>query len=47
MAQEIREMTTEEVETFDLEDLELLLEMATEELEPRVAPGTAYSDLAP
>ena len=48
MAQEIRELTTEEVETFDLEDLELLLETATEELEPRVAPSVGlYEPSAP
>lgn len=41
MTQETRELTVEEIESFELEDLEVLLETATEELEPRVAPGVA------
>ena len=43
MAQEIRELTTVEVETFTMEDLEHLLETATEEIEPRVAPTIVLS----
>lgn len=43
MTSEIRELMVEEEESFELEDLEMLLETATEELEPRVAPGTAYA----
>lgn len=39
MTPEIRELTVEEEESFELEDLEMLLETATEELEPRVAPA--------
>ena len=38
MAQTILEITTEDVDVFTMEDLELLLESATEEIEPRVAP---------
>ena len=45
MAQELRELTVEEVDEFSLADLELLLEMATEVIEPRVAPGGLNSDL--
>jgi|SaaInlStandDraft_5_1057022.scaffolds.fasta_scaffold1186605_1 hypothetical protein len=41
MSQDLRELTVEEVVEFTLMDLELLLETATEEMEPRVAPGTA------
>lgn len=43
MTQETRELTVEEIESFELEDLEVLLETATEELEPRVAPGIGYA----
>ncbi len=39
MAQTILEITTEDVDIFTMEDLELLLESATEEIEPRVAPS--------
>ena len=45
MAQEIRDLTSEEVESFSVEDLELLLEAATEEVEPRVAPGTVVPEM--
>ena len=45
MAQEIREVTVEELDTFTMDDLELLLETATEEIEPRVAPSMAVGDI--
>ena len=45
MAQELRELTIEEVGEFSLADLELLLETATEEIEPRVAPGVVVSEM--
>ena len=44
MAQEIRDITTEELDTFTMDDLELLRETATEEIEPRVAPSIVLSD---
>jgi hypothetical protein len=47
MAQELRDLTIEEVEEFTLEDLEALLETATEEIEPRVAPSGALGDFSP
>jgi hypothetical protein len=45
MAQELRELTVEEVAEFSMADLELLLEMATEVIEPRVAPGVVVDEL--
>ena len=45
MAQELRELTVEEVSEFTLMDLELLLETATEKIEPRVAPGVVIDEL--
>ncbi|MBM3263430.1 MAG: hypothetical protein FJY97_08405 [candidate division Zixibacteria bacterium] len=48
MAQELRELTIEEVDEFTLEDLEALLATATEEIEPWVAPsGWPIDPLAP
>ena len=47
MAQELRELTATEVGEFTMEDLEALLAMATEEIEPRVAPSGMPSDLGP
>ena len=47
MAQELRELTVAEVVEFTMEDLEALLAMATEEIEPRVAPGGVPGDMGP
>ena len=41
MEKATRELVVEEIEDFDLADLEFLLETATEELEPRVTPDSA------
>jgi hypothetical protein len=43
MAQEKYDLI-EDMETFGIEDLESLLELATEEIEPRVAPAGQLSD---
>ena len=47
MAQELRELTAAEVGEFSMEDLEALLAMATEEIEPRVAPSGIPAELGP
>lgn len=44
MAQELRDLTIVEVDEFTLEDLEMLLATATEEIEPRVAPSGIPGD---
>lgn len=41
---EAQELTAEELDGFGIEDLEMLLETATEELEPRVAPEPLTPD---
>ncbi len=46
MSQELRELTVVEVDEFTLLDLELLLETATEEIEPRVAPAGSLSEFS-
>ena len=45
MSQDLRELTIEEVDEFTLMDLEQLLETATEEIEPRVAPAGMFIDI--
>lgn len=46
MAQELHELTPEEVSEFTMEDLEALLAMATKEIEPRVAPSVVPGDIS-